>query len=137
MARALARFTGEAIGRKVFFVHEELVRGTPKDTTFASASWVPSVGVHGTDVVPRPDPRARAIAAAASRATQNKARAASIRQSYRLVQGEPFISARASYMVYLAAGSSPKASSGWIQRAMRRGLRRKGRTGVVLVRRTR
>jgi hypothetical protein len=120
----LASFTERNIRRLSVEVHANLVAaptegGTPVDTGWARANWVPAIGNPVTDVDGEP-PKKGTKTKAGGKAQRGLARVAS---SYRLRQGPVFISNNVPYIGRLNDGSSVQAPRGFVQAAILKAIR--------------
>ena len=120
----LTAFTEKVVRRLSIEAHANLVAaplegGTPIDTGWASANWVPSIG--------------RSFEGTAGTAEQARARRVSTGQAeqglaavitrYRLRQGPVFISNNVPYIGVLNDGSSAQAPAGFVQKAIAEAVR--------------
>ena len=93
--------------------------GTPIDTGWARANWVPQIGTPRTDTVgSRESAEAGSVNQAASQGGL-----ARVVGTYRLVNGPVFISNNVPYIVFLNAGTSPQAQPMFVERAIERAVR--------------
>lgn len=106
-------------------IHAELVKaapegGTPVDTGWARANWVPNIGTPERDTV---GTREQAEAAGGNfRSAVPEQGLAVVAASYRLQQGPVYVSNNVPYIENLNAGSSKQAPSGFVQKAIRRAV---------------
>lgn len=84
--------------------------GTPRDTTFASSSWILSIGQESSDVAGEKKAVNRSAAIAGVQALR----------SYRLAQGAVFLVNNSKYITKLNAGWSPQAEPGFVDAAVLR-----------------
>jgi hypothetical protein len=93
--------------------------GTPVDTGWARANWIPRIGepFRGTAGT-----RAQAEAGNVSGAEQG-AGIASVAAGYRMTSGKVFISNNVPYIVRLNEGSSRQAPAGFVQAAVAKAVR--------------
>lgn len=119
----LQRFVERAIQRVSIETHANLVAsppsGTPVDTGWARSNWVPSVGTPFDGV-------------AGSRPTtsgeggldfgQQQLGLARVAASYRLRDGNVFISNNVPYISALNSGSSQQSPAGFVQSAIQKGV---------------
>lgn len=92
----------------VIDIHSRVVRTTPVDTGWARANWVPSIGVPVTEPIGTPEQLNEAAA---------QAGIVQVAQ-WRFIQGPAYISNNVPYIVFLNAGSSRQAPSGFVERAV-------------------
>jgi hypothetical protein len=88
--------------------------GTPVDTGWARANWVPNIGSPQTTTE---GTREAAEAGSVSTAGQ-QAGVAKVATSYKRSQGPIFISNNVPYIVHLNEGSSKQAPKGFVQNAI-------------------
>lgn len=88
--------------------------GTPVDTGWARANWVPQIGTAPTGTVGSP--------ANVTGAPQH-AGAVAVAAGYKLDKGPVFISNNVPYILKLNAGSSQQAPKGFIQAAIAKAIR--------------
>ncbi len=97
--------------------------GTPIDTGWASANWVPSIGepanLDGEPADPREGPLPAEIAARARLAEQGQNDVL----SWRLTDGPIFSTNNVPYIGALNAGHSPQSPRGFVQTAIEKGVR--------------
>lgn len=120
----LEQVTEKLIVRIGTNVTAELVVDTPKETGWAAANWVPSVGT--ADSVPAPRPENLSVDDAASRQKGGLAQLS----TYRLSKGRAFITNNVPYIIPLNYGHSRQAPSGFVQRAIKNGIIKLGGTGI-------
>lgn len=99
---------GHLVGK---FTHEltlELVEATPVDTGFARSNWIPTTGAPFPDIVGSRE--------AVDTSVQQSALAAL--GGYQLKDGDLYIANNTPYIGDLNAGSSPEASSGFVEAAV-------------------
>ena len=96
--------------------------GTPVDTGWARANWIPVLGRASGRPAPRPGDHGQTVAAAADLAMQGQAAIAAIVTTYRASQGPVTIANNVPYILKLDAGSSKQAPSGFIRRGIVKAL---------------
>lgn len=117
---ALDQFVESIIKRLVLDIVANLVAspedgfGTPVDTGWARANWIPQIGVKRTTPV---GTYAAARAGDVNTAVQQKG-LATVAGQYRLRSGPVFISNSVRYIVKLNDGSSLQSPSGFVQNAI-------------------
>ena len=122
--RDLMDFGGRIVTAITLEAHANLVAapsegGTPVDTGWARANWVPSVGRAFTGLSGR-RPRRGERSRAGMKATNALARIAA---SYRIEQGPVFVTNNVPYINLLNDGSSQQAPSAFVQRAISKAVR--------------
>jgi len=124
VVQRLTGFTEKGIRRLSLEVHAELVSapsegGTPVDTGWARANWVPAIGAANGALAGTRE--------AAERGNINLSLAqrglALIATRYKLQQGPVFISNGVPYIGQLNDGSSRQAPAGFVQSAILRAIR--------------
>lgn len=119
----LERLAERAVRRIVFEVNAELVKTTPVDTGWARANWIPGL-VNPSSFNPKTNrPSPELIPAAAA---QQAAGLASL-SAFKL-GGSAYISNHVPYIVKLNGGSSTQQPSGFVERALERGVRQAARS---------
>ena len=118
IVRAVDEFTERAVIRLALNITANLIEDTPIDTGWARANWVPAIGV-SRDTNETNEPSSEQIAG--RRAEQ--ATATSDLLSYKLPRGAVFITNNVAYIGRLNDGYSGQAPSGYVQSAIRRGVR--------------
>ena len=88
--------------------------GTPVDTGWARANWVPSVGRRARS----PEGAERNVPAAAAKQAAGQAQVA----GYKLERGRVFISNNVPYILRLNDGYSKQAPRGFVQNAVRKAV---------------
>jgi hypothetical protein len=121
----LTAFTERAIKRLALEVHAGLVAapsegGTPVDTGWARANWIPSIGVPATE----PDGEVPMRGESTIAGGQAQSGLARVAATYRLRQGPIFISNNVPYIGRLNDGHSRQAPSGFVQRAILKAVRK-------------
>lgn len=96
--------------------------GTPIDTGWARANWIPVIGSASGKPAPKPIDRGRATQAAADVFSAGEAAVAAIALSYRASMGKVTIANNVPYILKLDAGSSKQAPSGFIRRGIVKAL---------------
>lgn len=114
VVNSLERFAGNVVKALVVEVHAMLVRapsegGTPVDTGFARANWVPSISVPFASVAGSQQ--------AVSGATAQSGLAL-IATRYMLRDGPAFVSNNVKYIQRLNAGSSTQSPPAFVQKAI-------------------
>lgn len=97
--------------------------GTPVDTGWARANWIPVIGTPSRASTPRPTDEGAARGQAAQVAAQSQSAVAGIAASYRLNQGKVTIANNVPYIVRLNEGSSRQAPAGFVQAAVAQAVR--------------
>lgn len=91
--------------------------GTPVDTGWARANWIPSIGT------PRQEPDGqRPDSGQTASATAQAAGEAVVASRYTAEQGPIHITNNVPYITFLNAGTSPQAQPGFVQRAIMRAV---------------
>lgn len=119
VVQALDQFLDNAIKKIALDVVAELVKapsegGTPVDTGWARANWIPRIGQAGTTTSKRPRKGERASTA------EQTAAVAEVAATYTAKKGPIVITNNVPYIVFLNFGSSPQAPSGFVQAAIAR-----------------
>ncbi len=96
--------------------------GTPRDTSWAAANWIPVIGAASGKAAPRPADRARAVQAATGVQSSSATAIAVIATTYRASQGKVTIANNVPYILKLDAGSSKQAPAGFIRRGIVKAL---------------
>ena len=96
--------------------------GTPVNTGWARANWIPVLGTASGRPAPRPGDHSQTMAAAANLAQQGQAAIAAIATTYRASMGPVTIANNVPYILKLDAGSSKQAPSGFIRRGIVKAL---------------
>lgn len=123
----LRSFTTNVVKALVLEVHAKLVRpassgGTPVDTGFARANWVPSISAPFTAIVGSPEAVSQGAAA------QGLAQVAT---QYMLQNGPAFVSNNVNYITRLNDGSSKKAPAAFVQMAIADAVRAVDRARIA------
>ena len=117
-------FTEDLIRRLATNIHAELVSpppvGTPVDTGWARANWVPQIGVPFTGNSQQIEPSPGEVTQAAA---QQQSGLASV-LTYRLVLGNVFISNNVPYILRLNDESSTQSPRMFVETAIENGIRR-------------
>jgi len=92
--------------------------GTPVDTGWARANWIPVLGQPSRRPAPQPTNQ-DVSAAAAALSGQQEAAIAGIALSYTLAKGAVTIANNVPYIVALNEGSSKQAPRGFVQSAIK------------------
>jgi hypothetical protein len=120
VVKSLEGFIDQVIRKLVLDIVANLVSapdtgyGTPVDTGWARANWVPNIGAPQTTTE---GTREAAEAGSVSTAGQQAA-VARVAASYRRSQGPVFITNNVPYVVFLNEGSSKQAPRGFVQNAI-------------------
>lgn len=96
--------------------------GTPVDTGWARANWIPIIGTASGRAAPKPGDHAQTTQAAADLISQGEAAIAVIATTYRLSMGKVTIANNVPYILKLDAGSSKQAPAGFIRRGIVKAL---------------
>jgi hypothetical protein len=96
--------------------------GTPVDTGWARANWIPVIGSASGKAAPRPIDRGRATQAAADVLAASEGAIAAIATTYNARQGPVTIANNVPYILKLDAGSSKQAPAGFIRRGIVKAL---------------
>lgn len=96
--------------------------GTPIDTGWASANWIPAIGTPFQDPGAGGEPSESEISSRASMASQGL----NDLLSYRLSDGPVFSSNNVPYIVALNEGHSDQSPSGFVQAAIERAVNQTG-----------
>lgn len=96
--------------------------GTPVDTGWARANWVPSIG-QPLFLDPGTQGREDQVARTPGRAGEQQGGLATVAATYKLNQGSVFISNNVPYIVRLNQGSSRQAPAGFVQGAIEKAVR--------------
>lgn len=117
-------FTEDLIRRLATNIHAELVSpppvGTPVDTGWARANWIPQIGVPFTGNSQQIEPSPGEVAQAGARQQSGLASVF----TYRLALGNVFISNNVPYILNLNDGSSTQSPRMFIETAIENGIRR-------------
>lgn len=126
----LEGFVVSLVRKIVLDMHANLVRpgsdgGTPVDTGFARANWIPRLGEPGSAPVgarptePGPSPSGKALFVDTGAAEAGKAAVAT---GFKLGAGDVYVSNHVPYIGHLNNGSSKQAPAGFVQRAITKAL---------------
>lgn len=115
IVRSLEALTERAIKKITLDVTANLKEVTPRDTGWAAANWVPSIGASIEGGAANPNPTEQDASSAEARSSSALAAVAA---GYRLKQGRVFISNNVPYIIQLNDGSSKKEPAGFVQRAI-------------------
>jgi hypothetical protein len=96
--------------------------GTPVDTGWARANWIPVIGSASGRAAPKPGDRSQTVGAAVNLAQQGQAAIATIATTYRTSMGPVTIANNVPYILPLDAGSSKQAPAGFIRRGIVKAL---------------
>lgn len=107
----LARYTADEVIALTLDVDERLRLNTPRDTGWAAANWVPSIGTPVT--IPQLD--GKASPADVGRAARQAAASAAALNSYTIEQGATFVSNGVPYLPKLNEGHSQQAPAAFIE----------------------
>lgn len=121
---SLDRFTAKVVKRLTLEAHANLVAapsegGTPVDTGWARANWVPTIGAPAADTVGTQEQ----AAAGNVNAGAAEAGLARVVTQYRLEQGPVFLTNNVPYIGFLNEGSSRQAPKGFVQLAIAKAVR--------------
>lgn len=105
-------FTAKNIVAVVFDVSALLTKGTPRATSWAANNWVPQSGIPFRETVGSPDGNPSAGATVRSSAL------ASLASSYKIRDGDIFVSNNVPYIQPLNNGHSLQAPAGFVQIAV-------------------
>lgn len=116
----LGEFVEGLITKITLDITANLIEDTPVDTGWARANWVPRIGeAFNEDVGGQADPQR----VASSGAIQQQAIGQIASGTYRIEQGDVFISNNVPYILPLNDGHSPQARpAGYIQRGITKAL---------------
>lgn len=118
IVRGLNKLAERVVIKIAFDVVANLVETTPVATGWARANWVPAIGSPlVTDLSGIPATTQGALSA---KGQQDAATAGLL--GYKLGKGSVFISNNVPYIIPLNMGSSKKAPSGFVQRAIRKAV---------------
>ncbi len=92
--------------------------GTPVDTGWARANWVPNIGSPRNSVA-----GSRAAAEKGSLPSDSEQGVAAVAIGYKLAQGAVYITNNVPYILPLDAGSSKQAPKGFIRRGIVKAIR--------------
>lgn len=114
----LERVAERAVIKIALDIHANLVAapgegGTPIDTAWASANWIPSVGSPHSDTVGSRDQ----VSTSVQQQGINQLLA------YRLSKGKAYNTNNVGYIELLNLGSSPQAEAGFVQRAIAKAVK--------------
>jgi hypothetical protein len=118
--RSLNQFTDLLVKKVVTDVVANLVAapiegGTPVDTGWARANWIPNIG--------SPVKKPRGSRDAVGRASSSQERGvATVLATYTISKGKVYISNPVPYIVFLNEGTSKQAPAGFVQRAIRKAV---------------
>lgn len=118
-------FSGLVTRSLAFEINANVIENTPRDTSWAAANWIPTVGTQNNTPAPRSDnPN---IGSARAR------QAAGIAQvlSYKLPQGAIFVTNNVPYIVDLNGGSSAQAPAGFVEAAIDAAISKVRRQAVL------
>jgi hypothetical protein len=121
---ALDRFASQIIRKLVLDIVANLQRspgagGTPVDTGWARANWIPVIGRASGKPTPAPGVSDAENRSAASQLSgQGQAAAAIIAATYSVSQGRVTIANNVPYILKLNEGSSTQAPRGFVQKAI-------------------
>lgn len=96
--------------------------GTPVDTGWARANWIPVIGTASRKATPKPGDHAQTAQAAANLLSQGEAAVAVIATTYRTSMGPVTIANNVPYILKLDAGHSKQAPAGFIRRGIVKAL---------------
>lgn len=124
VVESLERFVEQIITKIALDIVANLTRapsqgGTPVDTGWARANWVPRIGAPFTGTT---GTREAAEAGNVSSADQQAGVAELVAQTYRLEKGRVYVSNNVPYILRLNEGSSQQAPAGFVQAAIRKAV---------------
>ena len=93
--------------------------GTPVDTGWARANWIPNIGVPVRIESERPSDAGEISSGISSRTSAAESNGLQIAASFRIEQGPLFVSNNVPYIGLLNDGSSAQAPAAFVQRAIR------------------
>ena len=111
--KELSDFSADLMKRLTVEVTANLIEGTPVDTGWARANWVPRIGEPLTEVVSSPE--------SVSAGAQERGLAEVITQ-YNINRGSIYISNNVPYIVNLNDGSSLQAPRAFVQTSISRAI---------------
>lgn len=97
--------------------------GTPRDTGWAAANWIPVIGDAGAGRANRPGDDAQTRSAAQQLGAQQEQAVAAVAATYHVSQGKVTIANNVPYIVRLNEGSSAQQPSGFVQRAVAKAVK--------------
>lgn len=127
MVKALERFLDQVIKKITLDIVANLKSapntgyGTPVDTGWARANWVPNIGARRDGTA---GTRAQAEAAATASTAEQDAGVAKVAISYTTKQGPVHITNNVPYILKLNEGTSRQAPRGFVQNAIVKAIRR-------------
>ncbi len=121
-------FAEQLIKKLVLDIVANLLRapsqgGTPVDTGWARANWIPVLGRSSSRPTPQPGDAAQTKGAARQLTAQQEAAVAAIVIGYRIAKGKITIANNVPYIVRLDQGDSSQAGAGFVRRAIVRAIR--------------
>jgi len=119
VVNSLERFVDELIKKIVLDITANLKRaaaegGTPVDTGWARANWIPNIGRPREGTAGSPESVSQSDQAAGEGA---------VAATYTTAKGPVHITNNVPYITFLNAGSSPQAQPGFVQRAIMKAVR--------------
>lgn len=109
-------FTAKQSRKLIINVHGNLVKDTPRDTSWAANNWLPAIGSPARQVVGSPEsPTLGASTSAGTLAT--------VALTYEFRQGPVYISNNVPYIRKLNEGSSKQAPAGFVELGVQRAVR--------------
>ncbi len=118
VVRAVNKLTERAIVKLTLDVTANLREVTPRDTGWAAANWVPSIGKPVVADLGGIQP----TAALATSAAAEQATAIAGVLGYKLSRGRVFVTNNVDYITELNDGKSKKEPAGFVQRAIRKAV---------------
>ena len=123
VVRALEGLAEKLIRKIVLDVVANLLRspgagGTPVDTGWARANWIPAIGSPSSRAAPPPGDNTQTRGAASILGGQQQAAVAAIAIGYKLRMGKVTIANNVPYILSLNAGTSKQAPKNFVQRAV-------------------
>lgn len=116
----LATFTEKRVVAIGLGAVANLREDTPRDTSWARSNWI---GSKGREAPPLAEPSGRPSAGDVAQARAASAAGEAAISSYKLRDGQLFITNNVPYIVPLNNGSSKQAGAGFVQRAIERAVR--------------
>jgi hypothetical protein len=117
----LTRFTSQETLALALDVQANLQEDTPRDTGWARANWVPSIGAPHIDVSVE-GRKGRRTGAEVAEAAAEQADATQSLLGYDIKRGAIFTTNNVPYIIPLNEGHSPQAGAAFVQRSVGRAL---------------
>lgn len=123
VVRAMEGLAEQIVRKIVLDVVANLLRspsdgGTPVDTGWARANWIPVIGSPSGRAAPPPGDNTQTRGAASILGGQQQAAVAAIATGYKLRMGKVTIANNVPYILPLNAGSSKQSAKNFVQRAI-------------------